>query len=494
MAIMQVKFLISLAALLLITACNNSSEFSQSAVPFSGQSKVEKSPEQIPAPDEEDDIISEPEIVVDLPSIPPVGPVEQPKMPLPPIVPEPEIVVVPEPQPEPTPIVDMPAPLPPAQPMPPVVSTPPVLDPVDPVPMPKPMPPVVSTPPVLDPVDPVEDPEDNVPPTKPAPEGEEKKCKYSFHATHIGSNVKVTVISGTKEKLSGLQNEELSKLAPEDQTFLSAALQDKLTGVPVSKGKSQKVQSVSEKLAIKGPKDASAKFNQIAEGVTLNYLVKGTKANIHGNTMNRGSRIFAVLDGSEEASVKFTSIKSDSEIFVLFLAKGDNVTCVKATGIDGKIGSYVYGEKNYITEGHIKGTGFDNGGTITHYVTGGDHTLSTFKATSITETQVSLTTLGGNDTHSKVHFTGLDINNTFDIIVKGKDDTSLDFKGTNAGQNTTVNLDIEGFKNTGAQFQFTAERNVNVNGRILANNPYLHQKGNLKNSKSAKIAVSLDKR
>jgi hypothetical protein len=416
------NWIISLMSVILLSACNNSSEFSQSlSYTPEGVKKINRdssspSSSKVALRDIDDDIVDDPD--------------DQ------------------------------------------LPGEPPVFDPQDQIPAP---PPVVN-----DPVDPSQPKED--------------KCKYSFSATSMGENVKLTIISGPLDIIVQLKHEELLKLSPDDQKFLSEALKDQLSDIPVVAKRSGSYLKGNEKMIIKNSNTAEASFNQTGSGITMNYLVKGNKASISATGLNHGSRIYAVLDGETGASLSFNTIESDTEIFAYFVTKGDNITCVGGNGLSGNISSYVYGQKGFKTSGTLSATSFDNSKIITHYVSGGPNTNSLFGATSLNESHVRLTTIGEENTQSKVRYTSANINNTFDIKLKGKDKTDLNFSGTSAGRHTVVNLDIDGSKETGASFRFTSEQDIHITGKIRGVDPFLNLSHWLSRSQVAQVDAILEKK
>lgn len=318
----------------------------------------------------------------------------------------------------------------------------------------------------------------------------EKACKYSFGATSIGSNVKITIISAPASMLEGFENEELSKLSINDQKFMMEAVQNKLSGVSVVSQRSATIQSANESLVVKS-EQAKVRFTKVESDLDLNYLVKGKTASIQATSIRRGSKLIAVLDGSESASAQFTSIEDEAEIFLIYKSRGDNVTCISATGANGNIASYIYGEKGYVAQGILKGTDFSEEGTILHQVIGSDNTFSSFTGTRIASTNVILKTMGGKFTTSLVKGTSLGSKNKYDIQMKGNDETKLSFTGTSAGLDTDVSLDLDGDLNTSAEFKFTAENNIHIDGKIKGKDPKINLLGRLNMSTTAKVSVDL---
>lgn len=321
----------------------------------------------------------------------------------------------------------------------------------------------------------------------------EKSCRYIFGATKVGSNVKVTVISGSINKLKTLDHVEFQRLSSENKSFFSNILNNRLDGIPQVSSKNKNTLSDSDRLIIKNANEASARFTKIDNNISLNYYLQGKNASFRGTSLHSGSQLFLVLSAEENASVDFTSIHDGSEVFVIFLSEKENVTCVSVTGVDGRIASYVYGNIGHATQGQIRGTGFDEASSIVHHVIGGDNTLSSFKGTSVKESLVDFKTIGGDKTHTTVQFTSLHENNNFNFNIKGKDDTLLRVNGTNAGKDALVNLSITGQEDTSASFRFTNEQNIRINGEITAKDPELNLLGKLDNSTSAKINVNLIK-
>lgn len=492
------KFVICLSGLLLFTACNDKSEFSEKMSIASVSDGSVISPEPAPI-DPVVDPNPSPDPVIDDPAPNPDPVVVNP-------IPNPDPVVVvptPNPEPKPDPVVVNPEPKPEPKPDPVVVNPEPKPEPkpdpvvVNPEPKPEPKPDPVVVPPVPKPdpvvVTPVPNPDPvvNPDPSSDQPTSGSGSCNYSFSATHVGSNVNVTIISAPMSKLLALENMDFDKLDAEDKVFFNDALMNRLA-LPVIGKKSSTTQKENEKLIIQNEKDASVSFTSLHAGTSLSYLIKGEKASIQGTSVGKGAKVHAVLDG-KEASVSFTSIQDNSEVVLLFVSKGDNVNCVSTTGVNGKIHNYVYGEKGFHTESRITGTSMKNSSILQHVI-GHGATKTLLKGTSISESKVSIKSVGGNNTESKLKFTSMGRDNNIGVIILGKDNSLLDVSGTHAGINALISMEIEGNKASGAKFSFTSESNLRLNGRIVSEAPYLNLTSNTNSSKSAIVNVSLIKK
>ena len=308
-----------------------------------------------------------------------------------------------------------------------------------------------------------------------------KACKVDVRFTSIGQNAKITVISGPMDKIiQDYSKVEFSSLSPADKSFLQNALNDQLPSITAKPAHQATVQSQSQDIVVKNSDMASAFFNQVNPDLRLALLMEGKIVSVKGTSLKANSRVIAVLKGSESASLSFTSIHDNTEIFIFAPTTGDNTTCVSATGIVNNIrlSSYVYSNGLSAAQGYVKATGVKSDGILNHHVIGGDNSLSVFEATSIEKLNSNLLVQGGHNIQSRFKFTALHDDNIFKVKMLGKDNVSLAFKGTSAGQRSILDLDLSGEKNVSAGVKFTSNNDFLVKGKISAKeNPSLNFSG-----------------
>jgi hypothetical protein len=308
-----------------------------------------------------------------------------------------------------------------------------------------------------------------------------KACKVDVRFTSIGQNAKITVISGPMNKIiQDFSKVEFSSLSSEDKNFLQNALNDNLPSITAKPGHQATIQSQSQEIIVKNSELASAFFNQVNPDLRLALLLEGKNVSVKGTSLKANSKVLAVLKGSESASLSFTSIHENTEIFIFAPTSAANTTCVSATGIINNIrlSSYVYSDGISAAQGFIKATGVKSDGQLNHHVIGGDNSLAVFEATSIEKLTSNILVQGGHNTQSRFKFTSLKEDNIFKVKMIGKDYTSLALKGTSAGQRSVLDLDMIGEKNVSAGVKFTSNNDFLVKGKISAKeNPSLNFSG-----------------